>query len=246
MSVQYIPYLYFKQKILTIMTVLYVIKAACKTKGVPEKYAERIQKTFKIEKAEGLEAYVDLFKENILPAIQEAENEAKTAAEAAAISAYEAKYGVKEGKPVESSKEENKSEDELKGLSPEVKAYLERLEKKFDDSLKKVDTSISNSVNEAKKENARKQLKDAGLPESWLNRVDLAAETSIDDQIKALSTEYIDIQQKAIDDAVARGDYAPGSIQLPERSEADWIKLMDQDVMDANTNNPGVVNLGIE
>lgn len=228
------------------MTVLDVIKAACKTKGVPEKYAERIQKTFKIEKAEGLEAYVDLFKENILPAIQEAENEAKTAAEVAAISAYEAKYGVKEGRPVETSKEENKSEDELKGLSPEVKAYLERLEKKFDDSLKKVDMSISNSANEAKKENARKQLKDAGLPESWLNRVDLAAETSIDDQIKALSTEYTGIQQKAIDEAVARGDYAPGSIQLSERSEADWIKLMDQDVMDANTNNPGVVNLGIE
>lgn len=228
------------------MKVLDVIKAACKTKGVPEKYAERIQKTFKIEKVEGLEAYVDLFKENILPAIQEAESEAKTAAEAAAISAYEAKYGVKEGKPVDTSKEENKSEDELKGLSPEVKAYLERLEKKFDDSLKKVDTSISNSANEAKKENARKQLKDAGLPESWLNRVDLAAETSIDDQIKALSTEYTGIQQKAIDEAVARGDYAPGSIQLPERSEADWIKLMDQDVMDANTNNPGVVNLGIE
>ena len=60
------------------MTILDLIKAACKTKGVPEKYAERIQKTFKIEKAEGMEAFVDLFKENILPAIQEAENEAKT------------------------------------------------------------------------------------------------------------------------------------------------------------------------
>ena len=70
------------------MTILELIRAACKTKGVPEKYAERIQKTFKIEKAEGMEAYVDLFKENVLPAIQEAENEAKTAAEAAAVSAY--------------------------------------------------------------------------------------------------------------------------------------------------------------
>lgn len=48
------------------MTILDLIKAACKTKGVPEKYAERIQKTFKIEKAEGMEAFVDLFKENIL------------------------------------------------------------------------------------------------------------------------------------------------------------------------------------
>ena len=228
------------------MTILELIRAACKTKGVPEKYAERIQKTFKIEKAEGMEAYVDLFKENVLPAIQEAENEAKTAAEAAAVSAYETKFKLKDGKPVE-SQEETKAEDELlKGLSPEVKAYLERIEKKFEDSIKKVDTSISNSANEAKKEIARKQLKDAGLPESWLSRVDLAAETTIEDQVKNLSTEYTGIQQRAIDDAVARGDYAPGSIQMPERSEADWIKLMDQDTIDANTGNPGVVNLGIE
>ena len=225
------------------MTILELIRAACKTKGVPEKYAERIQKTFKIEKAEGMEAYVDLFKENVLPAIQEAENEAKTAA---AVSAYETKFKLKDGKPVE-SQEETKAEDELlKGLSPEVKAYLERIEKKFEDSIKKVDTSISNSANEAKKEIARKQLKDAGLPESWLSRVDLAAETTIEDQVKNLSTEYTGIQQRAIDDAVARGDYAPGSIQMPERSEADWIKLMDQDTIDANTSNPGVVNLGIE
>lgn len=228
------------------MTILELIRAACKTKGVPEKYAERIQKTFKIEKAEGMEAYVDLFKENVLPAIQEAENEAKTAAEAAAVSAYETKFKLKDGKLVE-SQEETKAEDELlKGLSPEVKAYLERIEKKFEDSIKKVDTSISNSANEAKKEIARKQLKDAGLPESWLSRVDLAAEITIEDQVKSLSTEYTGIQQKAIDDAVARGDYAPGSIQMPERSEADWIKLMDQDTIDANTSNPGVVNLGIE
>lgn len=228
------------------MTILELIKAACKTKGVPEKYAERIQKTFKIEKAEGMEACVDLFKENILPAIQEAGNEAKTEAETAAVSAYETKFNLKDGKPIE-TKEETKTEDELlKGLSPEVKAYLERIEKKFEDSIKKVDTSISNSANEAKKEIARKQLKEAGLPENWLSRVDLAAETTIEDQVKSLSTEYTGIQQKAIDDAVARGDYAPGSIQMPERSEADWIKLMDQDAIDTNTNNPGVVNLGIE
>lgn len=225
------------------MTILELIRAACKTKGVPEKYAERIQKTFKIEKAEGMEAYVDLFKENVLPAIQEAENEAKTAAEAAAVSAYETKFKLKDGKPIE-SQEETKSEDELlKGLSPEVKAYLERIEKKFEDSIKKVDTSISNSANEAKKEIARKQLKDAGLPESWLNRVDLAAETTIEDQVKSLSDEYTGIQQKAIDDAVAKGDYTPGNIQMPERSEADWTKLMDGE--DTSASNPGVVDLGI-
>ena len=128
---------------------------------------------------------------------------------------------------------------------PEVKAYLESMKKSVDDMAKKVGDSITNSANEAKKEIVRKQLKDAGLPDSWLGRVDLASETSIEDQIKTLSEEYTGIQQKAIDDAVARGDYAPGSVNLQDRSEADWAKLMDQDV-DNSANNPGVVNLGIE
>ena len=110
---------------------------------------------------------------------------------------------------------------------------------------KKVGDSITNSANEVKKETARKQLKEAGLPESWLGRINLESETSIEDQIKTLSEEYTGIQQKAIDDAVARGDYAPGSVNLQDRSEADWAKLMDQSV-DNSANNPGVVNLGIE
>lgn len=225
------------------MTILDLIKAACKTKGVPEKYAERILNTFKIEKAEGMEAFVDLFKDNILPAIQEAENEAKNTAEAAAVAAYETKYGLKEGKPAENPKEDPKPDDELlKGLSPELKAYLEGMKKSVDDMARKVGDTITSSANEAKKETIRKQLKEANLPEGWLGRVDLASEIPIEDQVKALSDEYASIQQKAIDDAVARGDYAPGSVNLPERSEADWAKLMDQDV-NTSENNPGVVSL---
>lgn len=230
------------------MTILDLIKAACKTKGVPEKYAERIQKAFKIEKAEGMEAFIDLFKENLLPAIQEAEAEAKKEAEAVAISSYEEKHKLKDGKPVENEEGKDKKPDEeaLKDLSPEVKAYLEGMKKSFEDALKKVDTTIATTANEAKKGKAAQLVKDAELPDAWLNRVDLASETSLDDQVKALKDEYTDIQQKAIDAAVARGDYAPGAIQLPERSEADWAKLMNQDATDANTNNPGVVNLGVE
>lgn len=230
------------------MTILDLIKAACKTKGVPEKYAERIQKAFKIEKAEGMEAFIDLFKENLLPAIQEAEAEAKKEAEAAAVSAYEKKHKLKDGKPVEDpeGKEKKPDEEALKDLSPEVKTYLEGMKKSFEDALKKVDTTIATTANEAKKGKAAQLVKDAELPDAWLNRVDLASETSLEEQVKTLKEEYTDIQQKAIDAAVARGDYAPGSIQLPERSEADWAKLMNQDVTDANTNNPGVVNLGVE
>ena len=229
------------------MTILDLIKAACKTKGVPEKYAERIQKTFKIDKAEGLEACVDLFKENILPAIQEAENEAKTSAEVAAVTAYEEKYGLKDGKPVKDPNKGNdpKDEDLLKGISPELKAYLDGMKKSFDEAMGEMKKSITTSADDAKKESARKLLKESGLPEDWISRVDIASEVSIEEQVKKLSDEYVGIQQKAINDAVVRGDYSPGPVQIPERSEADWVKLMNGDVS-VNNEAPGVVNLGIE
>lgn len=229
------------------MTILDLIKAACKTKGVPEKYAERIQKTFKIDKAEGLEACVDLFKENILPAIQEAENEAKTSAEVAAVTAYEEKYGLKDGKPVKDPNKGNdpKDEDLLKGISPELKAYLDGMKKSFDEAMGEMKKSITTSADDAKKESARKLLKESGLPEDWISRVDIASEVSIEEQVRKLSDEYVGIQQKAINDAVARGDYSPGPVQIPERSEADWVKLMNGDVS-VNNEAPGVVNLGIE
>ena len=85
------------------MTILDLIKAACKTKGVPEKYAERIQKTFKIEKAEGMEAFVDLFKDNILPDLVSNEQGSQASIDAA-IAAYEKKHGLKDGKPIETTK----------------------------------------------------------------------------------------------------------------------------------------------
>lgn len=229
------------------MTILDLIKAACKTKGVPEKYAERIQKTFKIDKAEGLEASVDLFKENILPAIQEAENEAKASAEAAAVTAYEEKYGLKDGKPVKAPNNGNdpKEVDLLKGISPELKAYLDGMKKSFDEAMGEMKKSITTSADDAKKESVRKLLKESGLPEDWISRVDIASEVSIEEQVNKLSDEYVGIQQKAINDAVARGDYSPGPVQIPERSEADWVKLMNGDVS-VNNEAPGVVNLGIE
>lgn len=86
----FILILYFKQKTFTSMTILQLIITACIAKGVPEKYAERIQKAFKIEKAEGLETFVDMFKENVLPAITEAEQTAGQTAQAAAVAEFAA------------------------------------------------------------------------------------------------------------------------------------------------------------
>ena len=119
------------------------------------------------------------------------------------------------------------------------------MKKSFDEAMGEMKKSITTSADDAKKESARKLLKESGLPEDWISRVDIASEVSIEEQVKKLSDEYVGIQQKAIDDAVARGDYAPGPVQIPERSEADWVKLMNGDVS-VNNEAPGVVNLGIE
>ena len=90
--------------------------------------------------------------------------------------------------------------------------------------------------------------------EAWLDRieqtqdytlpyVDLESKTPIEDQVKILSDEYIKIQQDAINQKVANGEYHVGGFQPKDRSEADWAKLMDGDT---NPNNPGTVDLGLK
>lgn len=107
------------------MKILATIKAALKKAGIPEKYAGKVQKLFNIESEENLETYIALFKENILPDIEEAEGSAKTAAEAAAkkaIEDYEKQHNLKDGKVIEQKKsEETKTDD----LPPAVKALIE-------------------------------------------------------------------------------------------------------------------------
>lgn len=225
------------------MTILELIQKACKTKGVPEKYAERIQKTFKIEKAEGMEACVDLFKDNILPAITESEEAAKTAAQTAAVSEYEKKHGLKDGKPVENTDDGKNKNPLLDGLSPELKAFIEQTTKKMEEMEKRVETSTKSAANAEKMATAKTLLSDAKLPVGWISRINPDSETSLQDQVKALTDEYTAIQQDIIGKAVENGDYAPGGgAALTDRSEEDWAKLMDGD---SKASNPGVVDLGI-
>lgn len=225
------------------MTILDLIKAACKTKGVPEKYAERIQKTFKVEKSEGLEAFVDLFKENILPAIQEAESTAKTAAEEEAkkkaIEEYEKTHRLKGGKPIETPSPEG---DKTKGLDPAIKELIENQNKQVQEMKAMLEKSQKEAANAGKLATAKGLISAAKLPEGWISRINVESETTLENQVKALQDDYTAIRQGAIDEAVANGDYTPGATELPERSEAEWAKLMDSD---ETPSNPGTVDLGI-
>ncbi|WP_071145758.1 hypothetical protein [Bacteroides ihuae] len=225
------------------MTILELIQAECRAKGINEKYAEKIQKIFKIEKEDGIGTYVSMFKDNLLSDIETAEKtkaDAEKAAREAAIAEYEKAHNLKDGKPIE---EGDAPEDKFKGLDPAIRQLIENQNKQLDDMKKLIEGNQKTIATTEKATKAKSLVSDAKLPESWLDRVNLDSEISLEDQVKALGDEYIKIQQTAIDEKVANGEYHVGSFQPKDRSEADWAKLMDSDV---TPNNPGTVDLGLK
>jgi len=225
------------------MTILELIRRACKTKGVPEKYAARIEKASKVEKAEDVESSVDNFKENILPAITEAETAAEAAKKAEvekAVADYEKKHGLKDGKPAK--KEEEPNPDASK-LDPAIVKLIEAQNKTIEELKGMVQTNVKTVASAEKTATAKKLLSEKKLPDNWIGRINADSETSIEDQVTALNDEYVSIQQGVINAAVESGQYTPGFQQPKERTEEEWAKLMDTDT---KASNPGVVDLGIK
>lgn len=225
------------------MNILEIIAAALTKAGIDKKYAAKVKALFNIEKEdENLDNYIKLFKENILPDLQpqQPSQEAIQAAVQSAIADYEKKNGLKDGKPIE---EPNPDEDPYKGLPPAVVKLIEAQNKQLEELKGLVETKSKETATAEKKATAKALVVNAKLPEGWLERVNLESETSLEDQVKALGEEYIKIQQDAINEKVASGEYSVGSFQPRDRSEADWAKLMDGDT---TPNNPGTVDLGLK
>lgn len=210
------------------MKILATIKAALKKAGIPEKYAGKVQKLFNIESEENLETYIALFKENILPDIEEAEGSAKTAAEAAAkkaIEDYEKQHGLKDGKVIEEPKK--KEDAETDDLPPAVKALVDAQSKQIAE-LTGVVNKLANSVTTSQKQASASALfKEAKLPEKWLSRIDVNSEKSVEDQIKELQEEWAELRQSVIDDQVETGNYRPNQYTPKERTEKEWADFMN-------------------
>lgn len=226
------------------MTILDLIKKACKNKGVDAKYASRIEKIQKVTKAEDVEPSIDAFKENVLPVITEAEEAAKkeagkTAGEEA-VEAYRKKYNLDEnGKPIE----KKSIPDTGSKISPEVKALLDAQSKQISELTELVKTNKSSADLEAQKAAAAGLIKDAKIPDTWISRIDFDSETSLEDQVEALGTEYTEIQQAGINEKVKSGEFTPGFTKPTERSEKEWVEVMNAESDEAS--DPGVVDLGI-
>lgn len=243
-------YLYFKGK--RIMKILAVIKAALKKAGIPEKYAAKVQALFNIESEENLDNYIELFKENILPDLTANDQNSQTVMQAA-IAEYEKKHGLKDGKPIEKPTakgkktkkgvdDDDEDEDDFGDLPPAVTKLLKAQQKQIEaltDTVGKVATTMATST---KQSLAKGLFESSKLPAKWFSRIDVNSETSVEDQIKDLQEEYAEIKQSVIDDEIAGGDYKPNSYKPKERSEKEWLDLME----DEESDNNGVASLGLE
>lgn len=226
------------------MEILVAIKKALKKAGIPEKYAAKVKALFNIESEENLENYVSLFKDNILPDLEASEQK------------YEKKHGLKDGKPIEGKGKKGKKnktvvddddddvDDDLDDLPPAFKKMLQAQQKQIQTLTDNIST-LTKTVSDSGKNASAKALFDtAKLPEKWFKRIDVNSETSVEDQIKELQEEYKEIRQSAISDEVDAGNYRPYVAQPKDRTEKEWLEIMNKDEGTGDSN--GVASLGID
>ena len=132
------------------MTIIDAIKKGLKAAGVNEKYASKVQKLFKIEKEEDIATYVALFKDNILPDLEDTSSVEK--AKKDAIAEYEKNNGLKDGKPIkpvkktkkttESEENEENEEEDLEGVPASLMKLFKAQQKQISELANSVTTCL--------------------------------------------------------------------------------------------------------
>ena len=190
-----------------------------------------------------------MFKDNILPDLED--TSAVEKAKKDAIAEYEKNNGLKDGKPVKKTKKTAKSEEDdedegkdedFEGLPASVVKLLKAQQKQISELAASVSTVATTVTTSTKQASAKALFADSKLPAKWFNRIDVNAETSVEEQIKELQEEFAEIKQSVIDDEVAGGGYKPNSYKPKERSEKEWLELME----DEEGANNGTASLGLE
>lgn len=220
------------------MNILELIQAALGKAGVDKKYAERVQKLFKIEKDENIDEFVSLFKDNVLPAVVEAETAAEAAGKAAAITEYETTHKLKDGKPIE-TEDPNQKKPEVT-MTPEMKAMQESINK-LTETLTGV---VKTTTNAQKLEMVKAKLKgliDDKFIDKVAAKVNLDSET-LDAEITAQVTEFTEFRQSLINEYIGDNYVQKDGKPAGEKTVEEWGKLMNNDGGIATT---GVVDLGL-
>lgn len=219
-----------------VMTILELITAQCGVSGVDKKYAERIEKISGIteEKDGNIIKAVQNFKDNILPAIQEAENIGKTA-----ITEYEKKHNLKDGKPIEAEDPNPKTKEKETVENTEVAELTKRVEELTKTLTTMADTQKKGITLESVKAKLKGKV-DEKFIEKVSAKVNLEAE-DLDKEIETQVKEFEDLKQSLITEYVGDNYVQPSGGASGDKSVEDWAKLMDGSPV-ADT---GVVDLGL-
>lgn len=204
------------------MTLLEIIQASLKKSGIPEKYADQILKTFKVEKEDEVESAVALFKENIYPMITDVQTAATTAGQSA-IEEYEKRNNLKDGKPVEVAPVV--AQVDTSKLSPELKALFEVQSAQITQLTKLVSGVVTTQSNSQKLETVRIKMKgkiDDDFLEDYAGRVNLDAE-NLDAEIEAKVKEHATMRQKYVNKMVAEGKYTPADGGASDKDFDDFL-----------------------
>lgn len=140
------------------MTILELIKAQCKSLGIPVKYADHILKTYNVEKEEQVQAAVENFNTNTFPIIKENQTTAQTA-----ITEYEKKHGLKDGKPIQTPKgkngeqveDENAEDDDYGDLPPAFRKFMMANQKQIE-TLTKGFEKLTQTIDDSGKKKRQK------------------------------------------------------------------------------------------
>lgn len=217
------------------MTIVEAIKKALKEQGVSESHAERVQKAFGVNAVDGVASAVKAFKEYMLPAIEEAGKAAteKASSEARknAIADYEKAHGLKDGKPIAPDPTQPIPQKPFGNTAPTGdNAELAELNKQLQEIRSKIAKSEAEAANAARLSEAKAAIQKAGLPESWVSRINTAADASIEEQVKTLGDELTAIRQEAINQNVASGGMRSMPAEDSSRTAEDWAALMNTSI----------------
>ena len=232
------------------MTIVEAIKKALKEQGVSESHAERVQKAFGVNAVDGVASAVKAFKEHMLPAIEEADKTAKEKAEEArkaAIVEYEKAHGLKDGKRIAPDPTQPIPQKPFGNTTPTGdSAELAELNKQLQEIRSKIAKSEAEAANAARLSEAKAAIQKAGLPESWVSRINTAADASIEEQVKTLGDELTAIRQEAINQNVASGGMRSMPAESTARTADDWANFMNQTMDQSSEKGTAAFNTGSE
>ena len=209
-----------------------------------------MQKAFGVNAVDGVAAAVKAFKEYMLPAIEEADKTAKEKAEEArkaAITEYEKAHGLKDGKPI--------APDPMQPIPPKplgdtiptgANAELAELNKQLQEIRSRITKSEAEAANAARLSEAKAAIQKAGLPETWISRINTSADASIEEQVKTLGDELTAIRQDAINQNVASGGMRSMPAESTARTAEDWANFMSQGTDQSAERGTATFNAGAE